>query len=158
MLLYLARLAYGPATVETPDGLSEGDHRVVRVVDGDTIIVAPHVIVRLIGVNTPETVKPDYPVEPFGPEASRFTHEFLAGGTARLAFDRERRDRFDRHLAYVWVGDRLLNEELIRAGLGRFEPQYHYSDEMKRRFRQAQSQARKEHLGIWSQVGAPSRD
>lgn len=154
MLLVLARLVYGPPTIETPDGLTEGDHRVVRVVDGDTIIVAPHVI----GVNTPETVKPDYPVEPFGPEASRFTHEFLAGGAARLSFDRERRDRFDRHLAYVWVGNRMLNEELIRAGLGRFEPQYHYSDDMKHRFRQAQTQARKEHLGIWSQVGAAGRN
>ena len=152
-LIAAARVACDQPSLDTPDSLAEGPHHVVRVIDGDTIIVSPHVTVRLIGVNTPETVKPDWPVEPFGPEASHFTREFLAGGTARLEFDRERADRFGRHLAYVWVGNRMLNEELLRAGLARFEPQYHYSEIVKRRFRQAQKEARQEHLGIWSQAG-----
>jgi micrococcal nuclease len=153
-LIAAARLACDQSPLDAPDSLTEGSHRVVRVIDGDTIIVAPHVTIRLIGVNSPETVKPDWPVEPFGPEASRFTHEFLAGGTVRLSFDRERVDRFGRHLAYVWVGDQMLNEELLRAGLARYEPQYHYSEAVKRRFREAQKEARRDGLGIWSQAGA----
>ncbi len=109
-----ARYWWGEAPRPTPaEPISEGTYRVVRVVDGDTIIFAPHSVVRLIGVNTPETVRPDYPVEPFGPEASAFTRRFLAGGTARLTLDRERTDRFGRFLAYVWVGEQMLNEELF---------------------------------------------
>jgi micrococcal nuclease len=125
-------------------------HRLRRVIDGDTIIVAPDATIRLIGVNTPETVKPMHPVEPWGPEASAFTREFLADGEVRLTFDRERVDRFGRFLAYVWVDDRLLNEALLRSGLGRYEPQFHYSPTMKRRFRQAQQEAQQARRGIWS--------
>jgi len=128
-------------------------HRLVRVVDGDTLIFRPDATVRLIGVDTPETVRPEHPVEPFGPEATAFTREFLAGGEARLSFDRERVDRFGRFLAYVWVDERMLNEELLRAGLARFEPQFSYSQANKDRFRRAQLQAKREHLGIWSQGG-----
>src|SRR5262245_64178349 len=107
-------------------------HPVRRVIDGDTIIVEPEATIRLIGVDTPETVKPEHPVEPWGPEATEFTREFLAGGAARLSFDRERVDRFGRFLAYVWVDDRLLNEELLREGLARYEPRFHYSESFKR--------------------------
>lgn len=135
--------------------LREGQHRVLRVVDGDTIIVDANHRVRLIGVNAPESVKPDSPVEPFGPEAAAFTRQFLAGGQARLTFDRERLDRFERYLAYVWVGDRLLNEELLRAGLARWEPNFHYAESMKRRFRKAQQTAQHEKVGIWSRDRRP---
>ncbi|HEY2892841.1 MAG TPA: thermonuclease family protein [Pirellulales bacterium] len=136
--------------LEAPPDLAEGLHRVQRVVDGDTIIFEPRVVVRLIGVDTPETVKPEHPVEPFGPEATQFTREFLASREARLTFDRERLDRFGRHLAYVWVGDRLLNEELARAGLARYESHFHYSPVMKRRFQKAQQEAQEAHRGVWS--------
>lgn len=116
--------------------------------------MAPEATVRLIGVDTPETVKPEHPVEPFGPEATAFTRQFLSGGTARLSFDRERVDRFGRFLAYVWVSEKILNEELLREGLARYEPQFHYSQAMKERFRRAQQQARQAQVGIWSQVDA----
>ncbi|HEX4144243.1 MAG TPA: thermonuclease family protein [Pirellulales bacterium] len=132
-----------------------GQHHVVRVIDGDTIMVDPHARVRLIGVNAPETVKPDWPVEPWGPEASAFTKQFLSGGTVRLEFDDEPRDAYDRYLAYVWVDGQMLNEALLRAGLARFEPNFHYSSAMKRRFRQAQDEARHKHFGIWSNGDSP---
>ena len=138
------------STSPDSDGLSPGDYRVVRIVDGDTLIIPPHQYVRLIGVNAPESVKPESPVEPFGPEASAFTKEFLAAGTARLTFDHERNDQFGRVLAYVWVGDKLLNEELVRAGLARYEPHFQYAEAMKRRYRQAQDEAKRQKLGIWS--------
>jgi len=150
----VARLSCTQAPFDATQPLAEQSYRVVRVIDGDTIMVAPRTRIRLIGVDTPETVKPDHPIEPFGPEATEFTKAFLAGGTARLSFDRERLDRYGRHLAYVWVDDRMLNEELLRAGLARFEPQFHYSEPVKRRFRQAQQEAKQARRGIWSQVGA----
>jgi len=139
-----------PAPTSTEASGTGETCEVVRVVDGDTIIIAPDQRVRLIGVNAPESVKPDHPVEPFGPEASAFTKEFLAQGTCRLTSDREKYDQYHRRLAYVWIGNRLLNEELIREGLAHYERHFEYSSEMKGRFRAAQDEARKARRGIWS--------
>jgi micrococcal nuclease len=122
-----------------PDAVA--DH-VRRVVDGDTLLMDDGTRVRLIGVDTPETKKEDTPVQPWGPEASAFAEELIGDGEVRLTYDAER--------AYVWVDGRLLNEELIRAGLGRAVLQYPFSSEMKRRFRLAQEEARRQRLGIWS--------
>ncbi|MFV2064748.1 MAG: thermonuclease family protein [Chloroflexota bacterium] len=98
---------------------------VVDVTDGDTIKVELEngVIERLryIGIDTPETVHPDEPVEPWGPEASA-ANEFLVGGQwVLLERDISDRDRFDRLLRYVWVatsdGPLLVNNELVALGL-----------------------------------------
>jgi micrococcal nuclease len=120
------------------------------VVDGDTLVLGNRCRVRLIGADTPETVRPNYPVEPFGPEATQFTTRFVAGGEVRLQFDGPRKDKYDRFLAHVWVGDRLLEEELLRAGLAVAETQYHYSAAMKDRFRRAEAEAQAAHRAIWS--------
>ncbi len=96
--------------------------RVVRAVDGDTIEVAIDgdvEDVRYIGVDTPETVKPDEPVQCYGPEASAFNHRLVDGETVRLVFDRELRDVYGRLLAYVHVGGTFVNAELVRDGYAR---------------------------------------
>lgn len=131
-------------------GLPDEAATVQRVVDGDTLLLSDHTRVRLIGVNAPESVKPDSPVEPFGPEASDFTRHFVAEGKVRLEFDKERVDQYGRTLAYVWVEDKLLNEELVRAGLARCEKQYHYSAQKKNRFIRAEKEAKDARRGIWS--------
>ena len=124
--------------------------RVQRAVDGDTLLLDDGARVRLLGVDTPETVKPDWPVERFGPEAHEFTSTHVAGRMVRLEFDKERHDKYGRVLAYVYRGDWFLNEELIRAGLGRAITNHPYSEAMKRRFRAAQHEAQRERRGIWS--------
>lgn len=125
---------------------------VERVVDGDTFIIrsATKDRVRLIGVDTPETVKPDHPVEPFGPEASAMTKQWIEGRSVVLEFDREKRDKYGRLLAYVWVDGKMLNEELLRQGLGRALLQYNFSAERKEIFRGAEAEARAARRGIWS--------
>ena len=90
-----------------PKGETVGGLVVDRVVDGDTVKVeldGDDVSVRLIGMNTPETVKPDSPVECFGPESSDFAKETLTGARVTLEFDASqgRTDQYDRVLAYVW--------------------------------------------------------
>jgi len=95
---------------------------VVRVVDGDTIearIGGEVVDVRYIGVDTPETVKPGEPVQCFGPRASDFNHRLVEGRRVRLILGAERRDRYGRLLAYVHLGGRFVNAELVRRGLAR---------------------------------------
>lgn len=139
-------------------GLGAGPHRVERVVDGDTLLLENRARVRLIGVDAPESVKPNSPVEPFGPEAAEFTRQWIAaaGGQVTLEFDREPKDRYDRYLAYVWVDRRMLNEEILRAGLATALTQYPYSEDLKLRFLAAQSEAQAAGRGIWSRT-APTR-
>lgn len=122
---------------------------VERAVDGDTLLLADHTRLRLLGVDTPETKRKDWPVEPFGPEAHEFTRKHVEKRNIRLEFDKERRDKYDRVLAYVYVDDWFLNEELIRAGLGKAITNHPYSETMKRRFRAAQREAQRERRGIW---------
>ncbi|MDD4268226.1 MAG: thermonuclease family protein [Pirellulaceae bacterium] len=134
-----------------PEALGEGFHRVARVVDGDTLLLDNGARVRLIGVDTPETVKPDSAVEAFGPEAAAYTGRFVAdaGGRVYLRFDRERKDRFDRFLAYVFHDERMLNEELVFHGLARARTEFSYSEAVKRRLRQAEADAKTAGRGIW---------
>ena len=106
----------------SPAGPPGGPARVVAVVDGDTIDVAwpgRRERVRLVGVDTPETVDPHRPVGCFGPEASAFTHRRLQGRKVRLSFDRQRRDRYGRLLAYVEVDGHRFNDELLTGGYAR---------------------------------------
>ncbi|MFH1922171.1 MAG: thermonuclease family protein [Planctomycetota bacterium] len=141
-----------------PENLGEATYRVERIVDGDTLLLANQARIRLQGIDTPESVKPNHPVEPFGPEASEFTRRFVAegGGRVRLQFDRERVDKYGRFLAYVWVDDRMLNEELLRAGLATAETGFRYSKAMKDRFRRAEDEAKAAGRGIWSRPTAPA--
>jgi micrococcal nuclease len=119
--------------------------RVVRVVDGDTIEVSLNGTtekVRLIGVDTPETVHPTIGVEPYGKEASNFTKEKLTDQTVKLEFDVEERDRYGRLLAYVWLDEELFNEVLLKEGyaqLATYPPNVKYVE----RFKAAQKEARK---------------
>jgi micrococcal nuclease len=104
--------------------------RVTHVVDGDTIDVrmpgGDEETVRYIGIDTPETVKPDTPVQCGGPEAHAVNERLVGGRTVTLRFDAERRDVYERLLAYVYLPGALpgghplfVNAELVRRGLAR---------------------------------------
>jgi micrococcal nuclease len=131
---------------------------VVRVIDGDTLDIdcpdggSPHTRVRLWGVDTPETVKPDTPVQYFGPEASAFTHRAADGKTVTLELERRTtRDKYGRLLAYVFLDDgRMLNRLLVQQGYGYADPRYEhrYADEFARLRRHAM----KARLGLWAGV------
>lgn len=124
--------------------------RVQRVVDGDTLLLEGGERVRLIGIDTPESVKPDTPPEPFGREAAQFTKQLAEGRNVRLEFDRHREDQYGRTLAFVYIGDLLLNEEIIRQGFSRAETRFHFRSDFQRRFVAAEKEARAARRGIWS--------
>ena len=129
---------------------------VERVVDGDTIVVRGVGRVRLIGVDTPETVAPGRPVEFFGREASAFTKRLLEGRPVRLEYDRERTDRYGRTLAYVHLADgTFANAEIIRRGYGHAYTRFpfRYLD----RFRQLEREARSAGRGLWNPAVSPPR-
>src|SRR6185295_9348710 len=113
---------------QQPEVVSDSTYPVSRVVDGDTIVVNIHgtdETIRLIGVNTPETVDPRKPVQCFGKEASNFVKNMLAGKSVRLESDstQANRDKYGRLLRYAYLGDVLVNEEIISSGYG-FEYSY----------------------------------
>jgi micrococcal nuclease len=122
--------------------------KVTRVIDGDTLRISTGEEVRLIGVDTPETKHPRKPVEPFGKEAAAFTARMTEGQEVRLEFDVQRRDTYRRTLAYVYVGDTMLNAELVRQGYAQvatFPP--HVQDQ--ERFLALQREAREGGRGLW---------
>jgi micrococcal nuclease len=133
---------------------------VVDHVDGDTVRVRiPNPpaglgaveTIRLIGVDTPETVHPSRPVEFFGKEASGFTRDRLLDQTVYLAFDWDLRDRYGRLLAYIYTaGGRCFNAELIREGYGHAYTRFtfQFMDE----FRALEQEARREQRGLWEPV------
>jgi len=124
---------------------------VVRAVDGDTIEVrldGRREDVRYIGVDTPETVKPDTPVQCFGPQAHRFNSRLVTHRRVRLVFGEERRDVYGRLLAYVYLGLRFVNAELARRGFARtltIPP----NDRFARRFERLQTAAARAGSGLW---------
>ena len=129
-------------------------YRVERVVDGDTLLLDSGHRVRLLGVDTPETKHPTRPIEPWGPEASAFVRRLAEGRTVRLEFDRERLDLYDRVLAWAFVGDAMLNEEIVRAGFSEAVRISPLRPDYEKRLVRAAEAARAEGLGIWS-VGPP---
>lgn len=126
---------------------------VARVIDGDTIQLQDGTRVRLIGVDTPETVHPSRPVEEYGKEASAFTRRMLEGARVYLEYDVERFDRYGRTLAYVWLPDGTLFNELLLfegyAQVSTFPPNVKYVE----RFLAAQRQAREAGSGLWAGEG-----
>jgi micrococcal nuclease len=132
------------------------DWRVTRVADGDTVEVARDgrtVTLRLIGIDTPETVHPTEPVECFGPQATDFAVRRLLDEPVTLEFDpsQGRVDYYGRTLAYVWTvrgEDALFNQQAVRRGYA-LEYTYDAPYRWQREFRRAEDAARAERLGVW---------
>ena len=109
---------YVQAKIESRPPIPAGQYYVTKVADGDTIEVDMSGVterVRMIGVDTPETHKPNTPVQCYGPQASDYTKNLLTHQSVRLEADptNDNRDRYDRLLRYVYLNDLLVNKQLI---------------------------------------------
>lgn len=158
VLLLLAAATIGGCELAASSTEESGDERsgkVVRVVDGDTI----HVLVadgtkekvRYIGIDTPESVKPNTPVECFAKAASARNAELVGDERVRLVTDVEERDRYGRLLAYVYRerDGVFVNAALVRDGFATqatFPPNVAHEDEFRRLARDARRAGR----GLWS--------
>jgi micrococcal nuclease len=177
LVLGLALLTRGPQRDDGAGGLPpvlpgspaagpaklEANATVTEVVDGDTVVVdidgpgGDDERLRLIGIDTPESVATDRPNECFGKEASAQTAALLPVGTpVRIERDVEPRDRYDRLLGYVYrASDGLfVNEDLVTQGFAEakaFAPNTTYEP----RFEAAEARARGANLGLWSACGSP---
>lgn len=136
-------------------------YKVLRVVDGDTIDVdynGRKERVRLLCVNTPESVHPDRSKNtPLGTVASLYAKERLTGKNVDLEFEGKRRGRYKRLLAYVIVDKGNFNLELVEKGLSPYYTKYGRSNAYDQKFRHAEQTAQKKGLNIWSEKGPEDR-
>lgn len=129
----------------------DNTYKVLRVVDGDTIIIdykGKEEKVRFIGVDTPETKHPQKGVEFYGQEAYQFTKSLLEGEKITLKCDVQERDKYGRILAYVYKGDIFVNELLVKEGYARVltvPPNVKYAEH----FLDLERKAREEGRGLW---------
>lgn len=166
IVVVLALLFALPASSRVAGAASDLTGTVVYVVDGDTI----HVQignrvekVRYIGVNAPEIPHPHAPAEArrrlrhfphtvaAGEAAKRVNLDLVAGKHVRLELDRQQRDRYKRLLAYVWVGDTMINAEMIKRGyaeLMSIPPDFRH----RALFTKLQQEARAAGRGLWHEV------
>jgi micrococcal nuclease len=131
-----------------------GQYQVIRIVDGDTIVIkynGKYEKVRMLCVNTPESVHPDKKQNiPMGKVASKYTQKKLIGKNVNLEFEiKKLRGNYGRLLAYVFVDGKNLNLDLVRQGLSPYYTKYGKSEKYDAEFRAAEKQARKEGLNIW---------
>jgi micrococcal nuclease len=142
-----------------PPGV-QGPFTVIKVVDGDTIWVdnnGQRLKIRMIGLDTPETVDPRKPVQCFGLEASAHAKTILGGQSVYLETDpsQDTIDKFGRTLAYVWTASgRLFNLDMIADGYA-FEYTYDLPYRYQADFKTAEGDARTQSRGLWSPDACP---
>jgi len=132
-----------------------GLYNISRFVDGDTIVVnmnGKYETIRFVGIDTPETHKPNTPVQCYGPAAAAATKNLIshAGSKVRLGSDPEstNRDRYDRLLRYVYLPDgTLVNKWLIENGDAFYYPYFPFTKSAE--FKQAEDKAIAAHKGLW---------
>lgn len=126
-----------------------GTHRILRVVDGDTAVLEDGEVVRILSIDTPERGDTLYR------EATEYLKTCLEGRNVSLELGRRRRDAYHRLLGHLWIGDTLVSEMLVEAGMARLYP-FPEDTVHLRRLVAAQKRARISKTGIW-QVAAPER-
>lgn len=151
---FLSRLR-AEKLIRTIDDVPENTYPVVKVIDGDTIDVLVEnqtVRVRLLGINSPESVDPRRPVECFGKEASHYLKNILGDSIVRLEKDRDKpdADEYGRWLRYVYMNDIFINRDMIVNG---YVYAYTYHNERYRfqnEFNDAEKSARESQIGLWN--------
>jgi micrococcal nuclease len=152
--LFPAPKAVAPATTVAEPQAPPGYYIVKQSVDGDTFQVdmaGKKETVRLIGVDTPETHKPNTPVQCQGPEAADFARRTIEGKAVRLEADptNDNRDRYDRLLRYAYMEDgTLFNKLLIDRGFGFAYLSFPFLK--KDEFARAQANAQTSKAGLWA--------
>src|SRR5699024_1832809 len=139
---------------ETDNGYTKVTADFERVVDGDTIIVnlnGEEESIRLLLIDTPESVHPGEPTQPYGEESSEFAEEYFDDvDEVELEIGQEERGKYDRLLAHVFVDDENFNKVMVEKGYARVafvqEPNTKYIDE----YNEAEEEAKEDNKKIWS--------
>ena len=137
------------STTNQPQDVLIDQFLVTRVIDGDTIEIEGGQKIRYIGIDTPETVHPDKPVQCYGRESSDKNKNLVEGKQIRMEKDVSETDRYGRLLRYVFIGDVFVNDYLVKEGFAKsstFPPDVKYQQQ----FLDSEKQARDNNLGLWA--------
>jgi endonuclease YncB( thermonuclease family) len=162
LIIYASQQGWFSQTNKTVQTANPGSYAVTRFVDGDTIVInmnGKSEKVRLIGVDTPETHKPNTPVQCYGPAAAAYTKNTVGSQKVRLEADSlsSNRDRYQRLLRYVYLPDgKLLNEQLVLNGYGFYYPYFPFTKSDL--FSKDQKQAQQAHRGLWGNCSPTPTD
>jgi len=135
-----------PKNVYLPTA-KEGNYKIKKVLDGDTIELETGERFRYLGIDSPEAN------DRWGPEAKKFNEEMVLGKKVRIELDQTKLDRYGRVLGYIWVDKILVNEALVERGYakvilikGEVKPKY------LERLQRAEAWAKQNHDGVWFDV------
>ena len=125
-----------------------------RVVDGDTILIkynGEDTKLRIIGINTPETVDSRKPIECFGPEASSYLSALLTGKSVSIETDytQDDTDKYGRLLRYVYLDNEDVGYKIISGGYG-YEYTYNIPYQKQSQYKNAQAEAMENGVGLWT--------
>lgn len=151
-LIFLSNINSQTLKIENIELIPED--KVVRVIDGDTFEVFKEgkvQKVRMIGIDTPESVDPRTEIECFGIEASEKLKELIDGKIVRLEEDQtqDSKDRYGRLLRYVFLQEENINKKMLLEGYAfeyTYQKKYNYYDE----FKEAEINAREKNIGLWN--------
>ena len=137
-------------------GATDKEYRVKQVIDGDTIELDNGLMVRYIGIDTPEIRKRQgeswvYAPEPYAEKAKEFNRQLVEGKEVRLEFDVQKKDKYNRSLAYCFVGDTFVNARMLKEGfalLYTIPPNVKYADLLVK----MQETARQDNRGLWGEI------
>jgi endonuclease YncB( thermonuclease family) len=139
---------------KAPEGIESA--KIMRVVDGDTVELEDGRRVRLLNLDTPETVKPNTPVKCYGKEASDFSKKYLTDKVVQLVADKEANDKYGRALRMIYLEgkdtskpEESFNAELIRNGFGKVVV-YNPNKTFEKPLRQLEQEAKDKNIGVWS--------
>jgi micrococcal nuclease len=130
------------------------NYQVIKVIDGDTIEVfidGKIEKVRMIGINTPETVDPRRPVQCYGKEASNKLKELLQDKIIVLEADetQDSYDKYNRALRYVFLNEENINKKMVSEGFA-FEYTYKKPYKFQKDFKEAERKAQENNIGLWN--------
>lgn len=151
-LLFLNTL--NSETLKIPNAGIIPENKVIRVVDGDTFEIfheGKNQKVRMIGINTPESVDPRKEVQCFGIEASNKLKELIDGKIVRIESDetQDTKDKYGRLLRYVFLNEENINQKMISEGYA-FEYTYKKRYKFYDNFKKSEENARNNNLGLWN--------
>jgi len=137
-------------------------YKVVSITDGDTIRILynqKEEKVRLIGIDTPESLDPNTPIQCFSKEATDKMKSLVEGKNIKIEFDKTQgeRDKYDRLLLYIWEGDNFINDIMIRTGYAH-EYTYNLPYNYQKQFKQAEKEAKENKKGLWGNACACEKE
>jgi micrococcal nuclease len=160
---YKPNNTYAKSTINgSKDGIEKSQVR--RVVDGDTVELTSGQKIRLLNINTPETVKANTPVMCFGEEASNFTKKLLSDKMIQLTQDKEANDQYGRGLRFIFLDgvdttkiENSINAEMVKNGFAKMVV-YKPNNTYQREFQAWENEAKEKKLGAWGNCTNPFQE